>query len=61
MADGKLVLDPVARLGAGILMASLGLAKVPYDRWLRFMVPLFVMLMTLSAVFLVIAVLIGYS
>ena len=41
---------------SGILMASLGLARVPYDRWLRFMVPLLLQLLALSAVFLAIAV-----
>jgi uncharacterized ion transporter superfamily protein YfcC len=46
---------------SGILMAMLALAKVPFGRWLRFMLPLFAMLMALSAVFLVIAVAIGYS
>ena len=38
------------------LMAMLGLGGVPYERWLRFMLPLFLMLMLLSAVFLGIAV-----
>ena len=46
---------------SGILMAMLGLAKVPYGRWLRFMLPLWGQLLALSAVFLVIAVRIGYS
>lgn len=46
---------------SGILMAMLALAKIPYGRWLRFMVPLFLMLMGLSAVFLIIAVAIGYN
>ncbi len=45
---------------SGILMAMLSLARIPYGRWLRFMLPLFVMLMALSSVFLVIAVAIGY-
>ncbi len=45
---------------SGILMAMLALAKIPYGTWLRFMLPLFVMLMTLSAAFLIIAVAIGY-
>ena len=45
---------------SGILMAMLGLSKVPYGRWLRFMLPLFGLLMLLSVVFLVIAVVIGY-
>ena len=44
---------------SGILMASLGLARVPYDRWLRFMLPLLGQLLALSAVFLVLAVAIG--
>jgi uncharacterized ion transporter superfamily protein YfcC len=45
---------------SGILMAMLSLAKIPYTRWLRFMIPLFLMLMGLAAGFLVIAVAIGY-
>ena len=45
---------------SGILMAMLGLARVPYGRWLRFMLPLFGQLILLSAVFLVVAVVIGY-
>jgi uncharacterized ion transporter superfamily protein YfcC len=45
---------------SGILMAMLSLAKIPYGRWLKFMVPLFLQLMVLSMVFLVIAVAINY-
>ncbi len=45
---------------SGILMAMLSLAKIPYGRWLRFMLPLFGLLMLLSALFLTIAVAIGY-
>ena len=41
---------------SGILMASLGLGKVPYDRWLRFMVPLLLQLLALAAVFIAVAV-----
>jgi len=41
---------------SGILMAMLGLAKIPFERWLRFMFPLFLLLMALSAVFIAIAV-----
>ncbi len=40
---------------SGILMAMLGLAKIPLERWLRFMFPLFLQLIALSAVFLAIA------
>jgi uncharacterized ion transporter superfamily protein YfcC len=45
---------------SGVLMAMLSLAKIPWERWLRFVLPLFLMLMLLSAVFLTIAVSIGY-
>jgi uncharacterized ion transporter superfamily protein YfcC len=41
---------------SGILMAMLGLAGIPYERWLRFMVPLFLRLMAVAVVFLMIAV-----
>jgi len=41
---------------SGILMASLGLAGVPYERWLRFMVPLLLQLIAVAAVFMAIAV-----
>lgn len=44
----------------GILMAMLSLAKIPYEKWLRFMMPLFLTLMLLSAIFLAIAVVIKY-
>lgn len=45
---------------SGILMAMLSIARVPYDRWLRFVLPLFLQLAALAAVFLAIAVAIGY-
>jgi uncharacterized ion transporter superfamily protein YfcC len=45
---------------SGVLMASLGIADVPYERWLRFVMPLFLQLFALSAVFLAVAVWIGY-
>jgi uncharacterized ion transporter superfamily protein YfcC len=44
---------------SGILMASLGLGKVPYERWLRFMAPLLLQLLAVAAVFIAIAVAIG--
>jgi uncharacterized ion transporter superfamily protein YfcC len=46
---------------SGVLMAMLSLAKVPYTKWLKFMMPLFLMLMGLASVFLVIAVAIDYQ
>jgi uncharacterized ion transporter superfamily protein YfcC len=44
---------------SGVLMAMLGLAKVPFDKWIRFVLPVFLQLMGLAAVFLAIAVVIG--
>ncbi|MHC5110194.1 MAG: YfcC family protein [Planctomycetota bacterium] len=46
---------------SGILMAMLALAGIPYNKWLRFVWPLFLQLLALAGVFLVIAVAIGYS
>jgi len=43
---------------SGILMASLGLAGVPYQKWLRFMVPLLLQLIAVAAVFMAAAVVI---
>jgi uncharacterized ion transporter superfamily protein YfcC len=44
-----------------VLMGILGLAGVPYDRWLRFIVPLLAKLLLVAAVALVGAVWLGYS
>ena len=41
-------------------MAMLALAKIPYDKWFRFVLPLLLQLLALAAVFLAIAVAIGY-
>ncbi len=46
---------------SGILMAMLSLAKIPYQKWLKFVLPLFILLMVLSAIFLTFAVLINYQ
>jgi uncharacterized ion transporter superfamily protein YfcC len=45
---------------SGILMAVLSLAKVPFLRWLKFIVPLFLICMLLAVIFLFIAVYINY-
>ena len=45
---------------SGLLMAMLSLAKVSYEEWLRFMLPVFVQFMVLSGLFLAAAVAIGY-
>jgi uncharacterized ion transporter superfamily protein YfcC len=42
-----------------VLMGILGLAGIPYDRWLRFIAPLIVKLLVVSAVALVVGVWIG--
>jgi uncharacterized ion transporter superfamily protein YfcC len=44
-----------------VLMAILGVAGIPYDRWLRFAAPLLLKLLVVAALALVIAVRIGYS
>ncbi len=44
-----------------VLMAILGVVGVPYDRWFRFALPLFLKLTAASAVALMVAVWIGYS
>ena len=46
---------------SGFLMAMLSLARIPYQKWVRFVLPLFLQLMLLSAVFLAIAVWINYQ
>lgn len=45
---------------SGVLMAMLTLAKIPYGTWLRFALPLFLILSGVGAVFLAVAVWIGY-
>jgi len=44
---------------SGVLMGMLGLAGIPYDKWLKFMLPLFLRLSALAIVFLVLAVALG--
>lgn len=45
----------------GGLIAMLSLCRVPFDRWLRFIVPLMLAILVLSWVFLVLAVSLGYA
>jgi uncharacterized ion transporter superfamily protein YfcC len=44
-----------------VLMAILGVAGIPYDRWFRFVAPLLMKLIAAAAVALIIAVMIGYQ
>jgi uncharacterized ion transporter superfamily protein YfcC len=45
----------------GGIIAMLSLCRIPFDRWLRFIFPLFMMIWIISIVFLVISVSIGYG
>jgi uncharacterized ion transporter superfamily protein YfcC len=44
-----------------VLMGILGIAGIPYDRWLHFVVPLFLKLLAAGALALVVGVWIGYA
>ncbi|AKS41776.1 YfcC family protein [Wenzhouxiangella marina] len=44
-----------------VLMGILGLAGIPYDRWLRFIFPLILKLLAAAAICMVVAVQIGYQ
>jgi len=44
----------------GVLMAILGIAMVPFEKWFKFVIPLFIILSILAGVFLMAAVWIGY-
>ena len=44
-----------------VLMGILGMAGIPYDRWLRFCLPLFLKLFAAGALVLVVAVMVGYG
>ncbi|NGP54654.1 TIGR00366 family protein [Thioalkalivibrio sp. XN8] len=44
-----------------VLMGILGIAGIPYDRWLRFVLPLLLKLMLAGSVTLVVAVMIGWQ
>jgi len=46
---------------SGFLMAILGLAEIPYEKWVRFMWPLFVLLTLMAFFILGVAVYAGYS
>jgi uncharacterized ion transporter superfamily protein YfcC len=45
----------------GVLMAMLTLGKIPWIKWFRFVLPLFLQVMALAALFLIIAVAIDYT
>jgi uncharacterized ion transporter superfamily protein YfcC len=45
---------------SGLLMAVLSIAGIPYTKWVKFVLPLFLIMMFLSFAFLGIAVSINY-
>ncbi len=45
---------------SGVLMAALGVAGVPFSKWLKFQVPLFLIWTLICTIAIVIAVMIGY-
>lgn len=46
---------------SGVLMAQLALAKIPYDKWFRWFLPLLVVWMLIGLVFLIFAHIVGYG
>ena len=45
---------------SGLLLAMLSMANVPYEKWFKFMIPLFLQLIVLAGIFMAIAVWIKY-
>ena len=45
---------------SGVLMAALGVAGVPFSKWLKFQVPLFLIWTAICTVVMIVAVMIGY-
>lgn len=45
---------------SGILMAILGISQVPYEKWFRFILPLFLLSGLIAAIFLYYAMISGY-
>jgi uncharacterized ion transporter superfamily protein YfcC len=45
---------------SGLMLAMLAMAKVPYGQWVRFMLPLALVLMVVATLFLLVATQIGY-
>lgn len=46
---------------SGVLMAGLSVAKIPYDKWLKFAIPLIIILYIVSMIILAICANIGYG
>lgn len=46
---------------SGVLMAALGVAKVPYEKWLKYMLPLFGIWVLIGSIAIAFATMIGWS
>jgi uncharacterized ion transporter superfamily protein YfcC len=46
---------------SGLLMGTLGIAKVPFNKWLKFAIPASGVLASVSVIFLILMTLIGWS
>lgn len=46
---------------SGVLMAALGVAKIPYEKWLKFMLPLFGLWVLIGTISIIVATAIGWS
>ncbi|WP_461205265.1 YfcC family protein [Clostridium sp. DL1XJH146] len=46
---------------SGVLMAALGVAKIPYEKWLKFMMPLFGIWVLIGTIAIAVGTLIGWS
>lgn len=46
---------------SGVLMAAIGSARVPYDKWLKFMFPLFCLQVGITTIGIIVGVLLGIS
>ncbi|MDR1708747.1 MAG: hypothetical protein LBS70_03415 [Candidatus Accumulibacter sp.] len=51
------VISPIS----GLMMGTIGMANVPFDRWLKFVIPFTIILAVFSSIFLVVATLVGWS
>ncbi len=46
---------------SGVLMACLGIARIPYSKWFKWIIPIQLILFTLAIIFITIAMLIGWA
>ena len=46
---------------SGVLMATLGMAKIPYERWFKFIWPLMVFWHVIGTIAVIVAHIVGYG